>query len=95
MDDMKWILNNLRHNYRNMVNRCHNKEHKSYKYYGARGIAVCELWRQNRAYFITWALKHGYKRGLLLHRKDNNKGYSPDNCIYVSRKKHLRLHASY
>lgn len=68
--------------------RCEDPECESYHNYGARGISVCDEWKGPDGFngFYEWALSHGYKRGLTLDRIDNNEGYSPDNCRFVTMK---------
>ena len=67
-----------------MVARCHRKYATSYKIYGAKGITVCKEWRESTKAFFDWALANGYKKGLQIDRIDNLKGYSPDNCRFVT-----------
>lgn len=69
-----------------MKGRCNNPKNKDYKNYGARGIAVCSEWERSPKIFFEWAINSGYKKGLSLDRIDNNKGYSPENCRFVSQK---------
>lgn len=54
-------------------------------FYQDRGIKVCDDWLifEN---FRDWALSHGYKEGLQIDRRDNDKGYYPENCRWVSPK---------
>lgn len=71
--------------------RCENENHSEYKDYGGRGITVCEEWAMDNAQaFISWALENGWKKGLEIDRIDNDKGYSPDNCRFVTRSENCR-----
>ena len=53
--------------------------------YKERGIDVCEEWKCFEV-FYEWAIANGYKDGLQLDRKDNNKGYCPENCHWVTQR---------
>ena len=76
--------NSLRDIYHGMIRRCHDPRRKDYCKYGARGIKVCDEWRQSFEAFEAWALSHGYRDGLTLDRICNNRGYAPGNCRWVS-----------
>ena len=55
------------------------------KDYSNRGIDLCNEWMQFEP-FRDWALSNGYHESLEIDRKDNDKGYSPDNCHWVTKK---------
>ena len=72
-----------------MKTRCENSNRENYERYGARGITVCEEWHEAKK-FVEWALSNGYKKGLQLDRIDNSKGYSPENCRFVTPKENSK-----
>ena len=76
-----------------MKARCYNCNVKAYPRYGGRGIEVCEEWRNDFNTFCTWALAHGYAEHLDIDRKDNEKGYSPDNCQWLTRSENSKKRA--
>jgi len=71
--------------YHNMTQRCTNRNNNDYKYYGGRGIIVCQEWLKGFEMFRDWALSHGYQGGLEIDRIDSNGNYCPENCRFVSR----------
>ena len=58
------------------------KNHKEYAH-----VQVCQEWVNDYTAFMKWALENGYDDSLTIDRIDNAKGYSPDNCRWVSLKK--------
>lgn len=69
-----------------MKQRCYNHNNKSYKNYGARGIKVCDEWKNDFITFYNWAIENGYKDGLTIDRLNVNEDYSPNNCAWVTQK---------
>lgn len=76
--------------YYSMISRCYDKRHKKYHNYGGRGITVCDEWLNDMRKFVEWADKNGFEKGLQLDRIDNNKGYFPGNCRWVTAGVNLR-----
>lgn len=79
----------------NMKRRCDNRKTDSYKLYGERGIKVCEEWKNSFEAFAEWSFQNGYSeekaaRDCSIDRKNNNKGYEPSNCRWISQKEQAR-----
>ena len=53
--------------------------------YQDRGITVCDGWLVFEN-FRDWALSHGYKEDLQIDRVNNDAGYCPENCRWVTPK---------
>lgn len=73
-----------------MKGRCHAPSHDHFALYGGRGITVCAEWRDSFDSFREWANGNGYARGLQIDRIDNDKGYCPENCRFVTAAQNCR-----
>lgn len=51
---------------------------------------MCEEWTSDFSAFYQWSIENGYKEGLSIDRKDNEKGYYPENCRWATRKRQNR-----
>jgi predicted transcriptional regulator len=71
--------------YSHIKSRCYNPKTSSYKWYGAKGIKVCDEWLGENGFinFYNWAISNGYKDGLSIERIDIDKNYCPQNCTWI------------
>lgn len=74
----------------NMKQRCYNPKASRYERYGGRGITVCSEWINDFQAFHDWAIVNGYSDDLSIDRINNNSGYSPDNCRWVTIEKQAK-----
>lgn len=73
-----------------IINRCENQNSENYENYGKRGIKICAQWRNDFECFFWWAISNGWKKGLQIDRINNEIGYTPDNCRFVTLKENMR-----
>lgn len=72
-----------------IINRCTKPTDNAYHHYGGRGITVCYTWLNSYESFLSDigrapTPKHS------VERKDNNKGYDKDNCVWATHKEQCR-----
>jgi CRISPR/Cas system CSM-associated protein Csm2 small subunit len=73
--------------YRGMKDRCFNSNKSEYKYYGERGVTICDEWLDKENGFINfynWAMNNGYRDNLEIERLDVEGDYEPNNCAWIT-----------
>jgi len=78
--------------WKNLKKRCNNSNNPKFRRYGGRGIEVDARW-SDFVVFRDWALVNGYSDDLTIDRIDNDKGYFPENCQWLSRDDHSKKSA--
>ena len=80
---ISWGNQRLKDIFYGMKKRCYNEHNKSYRWYGGKGIKICDEWLNNPKLFEEWALNNGYEDGLTIDRINEDQDYCPDNCRWI------------
>jgi hypothetical protein len=71
--------------WKGMHQRCCNPDHDKYKWYGEKGITICDEWH-DFIVFREWAFKNGYTDNLTIDRINPDDNYNSNNCQWVDMK---------
>lgn len=72
----------------NMLKRVLSPNNPAYKWYGARGITVCERWRKFENFYADMGDKPTPKHSI--ERVNNNGDYEPSNCVWATKETQAR-----
>ena len=82
--------------YRAMLDRCYNSKTSSFKWYGEKGVTVCDTWKNDPAAFVKWSIENGWKPGLVIDKDILCKQlsispgiYSPETCQWITKKENV------
>lgn len=70
--------------WKGMLERCKDL---SNIYYGAKGITVCDRWKEFENFFADMGEA---PEGLTIERKDGDKEYNKENCVWTTKKAQQR-----
>lgn len=69
-----------------MKERCYTKSSSGYKKYGAKGVIMCDEWKNDFMSFYNWSITNGYADNLTIDRIDYTGNYEPSNCRWADAK---------
>lgn len=81
---LKWESRKLRKIFEGMKIRCYNPNATGYKWYGAKGVKICDEWLNNPQLFNDWSIANGYVDGMSINRIEEDKDYCPSNCEWIT-----------
>lgn len=75
----------------NLKMRCYNPNNRNYKWYGAKGVAMCDEWKNSYKAFEDWILSQpNYSKDMVLTRIGDTGNYEPSNCVLKTASENLK-----
>lgn len=87
----KWQNHRIGRIFNGMKRRCYNSTDKNYRWYGAKGVTICNEWLEYPPAFELWALANGYTDELTIDRIHADDGYCPSNCRWIAHSENARI----
>ncbi len=78
--------------WQDIIQRCYVMSNQKYPWYGAKGISVCQQWRDDPVAFINWCLANNWQPGMEIDKDikiPGNKEYSPNACLIVTHQQNM------
>ena len=73
-----------------MKARCYKETNDNYKWYGGKGVSICEEWKDKFLIFFEWSIKNNWEAGLQIDRIDSNGNYEPSNCQWITQRENIQ-----
>lgn len=67
--------------WKEMRSRCNSPSNDKFKWYGGRGIKVCQEWGTFEQFLIDMGER---PKGMTIDRINNDGDYTPSNCVWLS-----------
>jgi hypothetical protein len=66
-----------------LIHKCYNEKHPTYKNFGAKGITVCDLWRNGAKDMYEWAIENEWEESDVIILKIGEKEFNPSTCLIL------------
>ncbi len=74
-----------------MIRRCYNAEDPNYRWYGGKGVRICDEWLHKNSTFQDWYTAHtNGDNNLTIDRIDSDGDYCPSNCRMIPAEENSR-----
>lgn len=76
--------------WKGMKSRCYNPNDTGYRFYGGKGVKICDEWLSDFMNFYNWSMNNGYTDELSIDRINPKGDYCPENCRWITMQEQQR-----